>query len=109
MTFHIAAGENGKTRLEADAQLRPSDFSAIAGQLHLEPLRARKIGYVAARQARRRETVETHWNGTETTNTAQVGDWIVTSLSPQQQVLRDAQGSVNTYVIAADRFPGLYE
>jgi hypothetical protein len=109
MAFHIAAVESGKARLESDARLQPDDFLAIAAKLSQRPVRARKTGYVAARQANRRETVETHWNGSETTNTAQPGDWVVTNLSPEQEPLRDSGGSVNAYVIPADRFPKLYE
>jgi hypothetical protein len=109
MTFRITAAESGRARLVADEQLQLTHFRAIAAELRQSPIRARKIGYVAARQAQRRETVETRWNGTETTNTARPGDWIVTNLSPQQEVLRDSDGSVNTYVIPADGFPSLYE
>ncbi len=53
--------------------------------------------------------VETRWNGKETTNTARPGDFIVTNLSPQRQPLRDREGHMNVYVIAADKFPALYE
>jgi len=95
-------------RLEADAVLKPSDFQGIADTLGSVPLRARKIGYVAARQAQESEVVETHWNGRETTNTARAGDFIVTNLSPQRQPLHDDHGQINVYVITADRFPNLY-
>jgi hypothetical protein len=96
-------------RLESQTKLTRADFDAIARTLEITPLRARRIGYVAAKRAERREVVETHWNGTETTNTAEPGDWIVTSLSPRQEPLRDRNGSLNTYVIPAERFPGLYQ
>ena len=96
-------------RLEADAVLMPSDFQSIANKLGHPPLRARKIGYVAARRAEKREAVETRWNGKETTNTARVGDFIVTNLSPQRIPLRDGEGHVNVYVILAERFADLYE
>jgi hypothetical protein len=96
-------------RLEADAVLTPEDFRTIAGRLGGEILRARKIGFVAARQATQSEAVETRWNGKETTNTARVGDWIVTNLSPQRQPLRDGEGLMNVYVILAERFADLYE
>jgi hypothetical protein len=109
MVFHITAAVSGKARLESDERVLAEHFAAIAAKLRQTPVRARKIGWVAARRASRRETVETRWNGTETTNTAQPGDWIVTNLSPQQEVLRDSQGTVNSYVITADRFPSLYE
>ena len=96
-------------RLEADAVLTPSDFQSIAKTLGHPPLRARKIGYVAARRAEKSEVVETRWNGKETTNTARVGDFIVTNLSPKCQPLRDGDGHMNVYLIAAERFPQLYE
>jgi hypothetical protein len=96
-------------RLEADAVLTPADFQRIAEDLGRPPLRARKIGFVAARRAERSEVVETHWNGKETSNTARTGDFIVTNLSPQRIPWRDADGHLNAYVISADRFPSLYE
>jgi hypothetical protein len=109
MAFHLSAAESGEARLESDERLQPCHFRAIAAQLGQTPFRARKTGYVAARQATRGETVETHWNGRETVNTAQPGDWIVTNLSPQQEPLRDRDGSLNIYVIAAEAFPDFYE
>jgi hypothetical protein len=96
-------------RIESDAALTPADFERIASEPGRKRLRARKIGFVAARQAVERRVVETHWNGKETTNTARPGDWIVTNLTPRQEPLRDRQGHVNTYVIRAERFPALYE
>lgn len=99
----------GRPRLEADARLTPADFAAIAEELGRKPARARKVGHVAARKAAKRETVETRWNGKETTNTARPGDFIVTNLSPRGEPLRDAAGELNTYVITAARFPDLYE
>ena len=96
-------------RLEADAVLTPADFQSIAKQLGQPPLRARKIGYVAARRAEKCEVVETRSNGKETTNTARVGDFIVTNLSPQRQPLRDGDGHFNVYVIAAEKFASLYD
>ena len=89
--------------------LTPADFERIAKETGRRPLRARKIGFVAARQASKREVVETRWNGKETTNTARKGDWIVTNLSPRQEALRDREGCLNIYVIRAERFPSLYE
>ena len=96
-------------RLEADAVLTPSDFQSIAKELRQPPLRARKIGYVAARRAAKDEAVETRSNGKETTNTAHPGDWIVTNLSPQLDPLQDDEGHMNVYVIVGERFPQLYE
>src|SRR5262245_11610988 len=90
------------TRLQADAVLTPADFDRIAKEAGRRPVRARKIGFIAARQASEPEAVETRWNGRETTNRARKGDWIVTNLSPQQEPLRDRDGCVNTYVIRAE-------
>lgn len=72
-------------------------------------MRARKVGFVTARQAERAERVETQWNDKETENTARPGDWIVTNLSRAQEPLRDRNGNLNTYVISAGRFPDLYQ
>src|SRR5262245_40384954 len=91
-------------RLEADAKLTPTDFQRIADDLETSPVRARKIGFVAARKATAREVVETRWNGKETTNTAQPGDWIVTNLSPSREPLRDGEDHINVYVITPEKF-----
>jgi hypothetical protein len=96
-------------RLEAESVLTPTDFQRIANELGSSPIRARKIGYVAARKAAKSEVVETRSNGKETTNTAHVGDFIVTNLSPQREALRDRDGQLNVYVIEAARFADLYE
>jgi hypothetical protein len=102
-------GKGAHTRLESDAKLTPADFAAIAKRLGTTPVQARKVGYVAARKATKREVVETRWNGKETSNTAKPGDFVVTNLSAQRQPLRDAEGELNTYVITALRFADLYE
>jgi len=98
-----------KGRLESKGALSAKDFQAIAATIGVAPVRARKTGLVAAKRAARGRTVETRWNGKETQNRARAGDWIVTSLSFERKVLRDGEGSQNTYVIAGDRFGELYE
>lgn len=108
MPAKIVRTEKGD-RLEADDVLSPAEFERLAADLGRAPLRARKTGFVAARKAAAPEAVETRWNGKETSNTAQPGDWIVTNLSPDRVPLRDADGHKNVYVIAGDRFPALYE
>jgi hypothetical protein len=105
---HAGVGRD-EVRVEADALLTPDDFKKIAKDLVRPILRARKVGYVAARPARDGETVETRWNGTQTTNTARAGDWVVANLTPQREALRDRAGNLDVYVIAADKFAGLYE
>ena len=96
-------------RLVARVQLTAADFRRIAAEIGSPPITARKIGFVAARRAETPQTVETLWNGKETVNTARPGDWIVTNLTPDRQPLRDKDGNVNTYVVAAESFARLYE
>ncbi len=102
-------GKGARARLEANAKLMPADFADIAKRVGTAPVQARKVGYVAARKAMKREVVETRWNGKETTNTAKAGDYILTNLLPQRKPLRDSEGKLNTYVITARRFADLYE
>jgi Patatin-like phospholipase len=98
-----------KARLIARRQLTPADFRAVSVKLGKLPLKARRTGLVAARQATASEKVETHWNGKESQDTAAPGDWIVTNLSAQGQVMRDKAGFTNMYVIRADKFASLYD
>lgn len=98
-----------ETPFVSDHRLTPQELHALAARSGRKPIRARKIGYVAARASTAREVVETRWNGRETSNTAEVGDWIATNLTPDRQPLRDRDGNLNTYVIKAARFPQLYE
>jgi hypothetical protein len=103
----IASGAKGH-RVEADTVLTPADFQSIGEQMGVRPVRVKKIGYVAARKATKREVVETRSDGRETTNTARAGDFIVTNLSAQREPLRDRDGQLNRYVIDAARFAALY-
>jgi hypothetical protein len=89
--------------------LNKGDFKAIAKELGSKPMCARKVAFVAARKARRVETVDTHWNGKETSNIARPGDFIVTSLTRRKTILRDRNGKTNNYVIKATTFKRLYE
>src|SRR5262245_45183589 len=98
-TWHLASTEI----------LTGSDFDALAKQLSVDPLLAQKIGFVAARRAATVERVETFSDGHETTNTANVGDWIVTNMTPHGVALRGSGGRFDTYVITADAFERLYE
>jgi predicted acylesterase/phospholipase RssA len=81
----------------------------LAAELSAPPLPAQKIGFVTARQAEKVEKVDTHYDGHETTNTANVGDWIATNVTPAGMPLRDSSGRLNTYVIARETFSRLYE
>jgi hypothetical protein len=97
-----------KKRVVAPNALSPAEFQKVADQIGRKPVVARKIGFVAARMADQIVTIETRWEGRETTNSANPGDWIVTNLTPDQKVLRDRDGCENTYVISADVFPKKY-
>jgi hypothetical protein len=98
-----------KQRIVASTILNKSDFRRIASMLAAKPIQARKIGFIAARKAKRIERVDTLWYRKETHNLARPGDWIVTSLTARKKVLRDGRGNANTYVIKSKRFPKLYE
>jgi len=86
-----------------------AEFDRLAAELGTFVRRARKVGFVSARKAGAQQTVVSHWNGVETTNTAQPGDWIIANLDAGQVPLRDKAGNSNLYVIEAGKFPGLYE
>jgi hypothetical protein len=107
-TIEKTGPQRSSDRLVADAVLNEADFRAIARSLDVKPTRARKTTPIAARQATTSERVETHWNGAETINTANPGDWIATTLTPDGQVLRDGGGYANRYVIPAADFTALY-
>jgi uncharacterized protein len=96
-------------RLTSNDVLTPDDFDALAKRLSVDPLLAQKIGFVAARRAEKVEKVDTLSDGYETTNTANVGDYIVTNMSLHGMALRDPRGRPNTYVIRGETFPRLYE
>ncbi len=95
-------------RLVAPQPLTPADFDAVAAALGEAPQRVRKIGFVAAQLTVERRTIITRWNGKETSAVAEPGDWIATNMNPDRQVLRDADGQLNVYVIPASRFAALY-
>jgi hypothetical protein len=96
-------------RVVSTEALRTSEFKRIARQLGITPIRARKVAFVAARCAKKAETIDTYWNGKETTNIARRGDWIATSLTRRKTILRDKRRNANTYVIKAATFEKLYE
>ena len=96
-------------RLKSLERLDADDFRKLAGMLRVSPIKARKTGRVAARKAESRQHLETRWNGKESEITAESGDWIVTTLSPASEVLRDREGQANTYAIKPEKFSELYE
>lgn len=98
-----------KIRLVALEGVDATQFDEVARQIGSAARRAKKFGFVAARQAVTAETVETRWNGKETENTAQPGDFVVTALTEGREVLRDGAGHANVYVIRAQKFPELYD
>ena len=99
----------GRPRVIAQNALTPDEFITLAGELRMVPLRARKSGFVSAVQSTTRQPVITLWNGEETANTAEPGDYIAANLSPLMNVLRDDKGNPNRYVIRAAKFPDLYQ
>lgn len=101
-------GPEAKPRLYSAQMLNSADFLSIARALPEGIQRARKIGFVSARAATAQTAVETHWNGRESADKAEPGDWITTSMTPARALMRDGEGRLNTYVIRAARFPQLY-
>jgi len=105
------SGGAGKARLFSTQKLNRDDFDQIASDRlrHGDGVkRARKITFVAGRIATGEETVETRYNGLETTSVARPGDWVVTNMDIHRQILRDAEGNVNRWIIQPDRFQELY-
>jgi hypothetical protein len=98
----------GQPRLVAAEMLTPKAFESLALELGTKPMKARKVGFVSARIAKKREEIETLWNGKETKAIAAPGDRIVTNMSGDRKILRDADSNANTYVISAAKFPKLY-
>lgn len=100
-----SAGE----RLVAQETLGPDDFDAIAKDAGRRPVRARKVGLVAARVAIAQEEVATEWNGEVTRNVAAPDDVIVTNYRADRTPLLDAQGRRNHYVMRKATFEQKYE
>ena len=107
--FNISQNGSGGPRLHADTALTPADFDAIGVAIGEKPFAARKTALIAARVCVAPERIETRWNGKETANTANPGDYIVTSLDHAGKPLIDGDGHQNTYVIGAASFGKLYE
>ena len=102
-------GPGADLRLQSDQILTPADFKDIARALGIVPEMAQKLGYVAAYRAQRRERINTRSNGLETSNVAEVGDWIVTNMRENREFVRDTDGNLNLYVIKANTFEQIYE
>lgn len=112
-TIQQVGSQANKARLLAPEGIKVSgardEFREIASSLGVSPVKARKIGYVSARRAEKRETIETRWNGKETSVTADPGDWIVSNMNADKALLKDREGHYNVYAIAAAKFPQLYQ
>ncbi len=106
--LHEVDGDGNPQRLIARETMSADDFDELALMLGTPITQARKIGFVAVRQAQKQQLVETLWNGKESQITAQTGDWIVANLTPDLTILRDGGGNANIYAIGADTFPALY-
>ena len=125
MTFAIdLAPGTAAPRLVSAEKLTPNDFRTICDHLREYGYtceRARKIGFAAAKQATAPTVVHTIYNQKETVNEAKPGDWIVVNMEGSfsrfqpgvhkvdNYLIIDAAGNKDTYVIAAARFPELYE
>ena len=112
MTSFTIVEVNGKPRLfSAEKLSAKEDFEKVVESLRdhkCASFKARKISYVAARQATGIEKVETRYDGKETEDTAKPGDWIVTNMDIERRIMRDTQDCVNSYVIRKDTFARLY-
>jgi hypothetical protein len=97
-----------RSRVISDAAIREDEFWALVGQADGNHFRARKSAPIAARRVSQPEVLTTIWNGAETLNRAETGDWIATTLGSDGTALRDRSGNVNEYVIKAERFQQLY-
>lgn len=106
--YRIEGLEKAQPRLICENTLSRDDFARIAADLGVQPLKARKIGFIAARRAVASIKIETHWNGKETEGIAEPGDWIATNMTPQRTLLQDEAGHLNIYIIKPDRFDDLY-
>jgi hypothetical protein len=113
MEQHKIIGVPPKAHLvAAERSLTDVDFDRIVRELRnygYEVFQARKISYVVARQATACEAVETRFNSEEWRDEARPGDWIVTNMGNDRQILLDEQGRANTYVVREDKFPEIYD
>ncbi|MCP4933474.1 MAG: hypothetical protein GY927_04555 [bacterium] len=107
--LHTLPGDANGQRLIASDAMTPESFDELAKMLNIPIVQARKIGFVAAQQSQKEQFVETLWNGKESQITAQIGDWVVTNLTPNLSVLRDKDGNANIYAIRADKFSSFYK
>lgn len=96
------------SRIVSTNRLDKDAFRQTARETGAAIGRYRKTAKVAALPATERQTIVTYWNGEETTNIAEPGDMLVTTLDEAGVPVRDQDGHMNTYVIGAARFEALY-
>jgi sirohydrochlorin ferrochelatase len=106
-------GPDAEPRLiTADRLSSKGDFNRVARDLEdygCAVMRVRKVNFVAARQASKRERVETRMDRKESSDVANPGDWMVTTLNPDRSVWRGKDGNANTYVVRKGKFEELYD
>ena len=105
----LVDAEKRAYRITAPNVLSSEDFDAALSDLCSRPITARKVACVVARCVVQHEVVNTIWNGKETSNIGEAGDWVVTNLSRDGAVLRDMVGNANVYVVRGKKFEELYE
>ena len=95
-----------KKRLVSDTRLTRDDFEKIVAAMGGQsPIRARKLGYLAAYRIDRQCDVATEWQGESTVNVAEPGDWIVVRLNKSGTAPdTDDNGKINIYVVKHDAF-----
>lgn len=120
MSFTLQSRPNDPRalRVTSASALTPDDFRRIceeAASFGVYPMIARKTGFVSVREATRDEQVITFFDSVETRGNAKPGNWIVANMTrdfrfyrpethedPDNYLLRDSQGNLDTYIISKD-------
>lgn len=109
----IPVGDPPKPRLfSTDPLDAVADFPRIVEDqkdYDLKIVRARKIAFVSARKATGPERFVTRYNGKESNAVGEAGDWVVTNMDTARNVIVDADGHENKYVVKAADFDRLYK
>mgnify|MGYP001174257540 CR=1 FL=1 len=117
-TLQSRPGDPRALRVTSSSALTPDDFRRIceeAAGFGVYPMIARKTGFVSVREATRDEQVITFFDSVETSGSAKPGNWIVANMmrdfrfyrpetheDPDNYLLRDSQGNLDTYIISKD-------
>lgn len=130
MTYRVEfSGKNDLIQVVSDRILSADDFLAIESELKtkgIEAFDARRTGFVSAQQVGEggRIRVATSFDGVETENWAEPGDWIVANMDKsfdnqqppnsdisvaESHVVRDEAGSYDRYVLKPQNFAKRYE